>query len=170
MQRVEGLVKDWQEGVPPGLILLTMAIVPAVFEELFFRGYLFTALRAATTATRAIVASAVIFGVFHVCATSALATERFVPSTLLGLMLGWICWRTKSILPGMLLHACHNSLILMMAFYRDELQRQLALWGWALEDQSHLPLSWLAVACVGVIIGTAMIFWASHRRAAPARS
>jgi ABC-2 type transport system permease protein/sodium transport system permease protein len=146
------------------MILITMAVFPAVFEELFFRGYLFTALQSATTTRRAIVTSSLIFGAFHVCATSTLAAERFLPSTLLGLMLGWVCWRTKSVLPGTLLHTCHNGLLLLMARYRNELRQALDYYGWDLEDRSHLPFWWLAAAGVCVVSGIMMLIWSSKRR------
>ena len=129
-----------------------MAVAPAVFEELFFRGYLFTAIRSTTSPRTTIVVSAVLFGVFHVVTTSVLAVERLLPSMALGLMLGWLCWRCGSVLPGILLHACHNGLLLMIAYYREELQ-VLRLG----EADQHLPWYWLAASGLGLLVGVVLV-------------
>jgi len=162
VQAVERLLKQCRD-LSPFAILLMMAVIPAVCEELFFRGYLFRALIRASSAFSAILLSAVLFGVFHVVATSMLAVERFLPSTFLGLMLGWVCWRTGSVLPGILLHACHNGLLLMIAYYGDELTAR----GWGIEERTHLPWSWLASATVGIAVGVAIIVLVGRRKHSP---
>ena len=94
---------DKLRGLPLGLTLVTMALVPAFFEEWFFRGYLFPALHTKTTTATAIAVSAIVFGLFHAINPSPLAPERVVSTTLTGLLLGWVRWRTGSVLPGMVL-------------------------------------------------------------------
>lgn len=155
------LLASWRE-VPVWVILAALAAAPAACEELLFRGYLLRALLAATTERNSIVISAVLFGVFHVLATDALATERLLPSTFLGLILGWVAWRTASVVPGMLLHGCHNGLLLLLAYYREE----LAARGWGLQEQAHMPIAWLAAAAVAVIVGLSLV-WTQGRGAAP---
>ncbi len=136
-------------------ILLAMAVVPAVTEEWLFRGYVFSAFRQRTSPWASIVASGVLFGLFHLLSTDFLAIERLAPSTALGIVLGWVCWRTGSVRPGMLLHACHNGVLLLLAFYSPQLQSG----NWLPEgfDEPgatvHLPLNWLAAAAVGVATG-----------------
>ena len=61
------------------------------------------------------------FGLFHVVAATVLAPERFLPSAFLGLVLGWVRYRTGSVLPCMVLHAVHNGLLLSMAYWQDEI-------------------------------------------------
>ena len=78
------------------VLLLTLAVTPAVCEEFFFRGYLFGALRQTMRPWKTIVFSAMLFGAFHVVTTNSLSVERFIPSTVMGLALGWICWRSGS--------------------------------------------------------------------------
>jgi ABC-2 type transport system permease protein/sodium transport system permease protein len=152
--------------VPPALLIATLGIVPAVCEEFFFRGYLLSALRNSMSATRAVLLSSVLFGVFHLVATDRLHFERLVPSTALGLVLGWLCVRSGSALPGMLLHAMHNSLLLAAAHY----QHELADWGWGLAESpdvqsAGLPTSWLIAATVGTTIGFALV-WLGTRKSA----
>ena len=161
---VRRLLEDFS-GVSPIWILLSMALAPAVFEELFFRGYLFSALRAVASRRTTVFVSAVLFGLFHVVSTSALSVERFLPSTFLGFMLGWLCYQSRSVLPGMVLHACHNGILLLIAYYRDPLQKRLQAYGWNVEEQSHLPVSWIVSSLVCLIVGGLLI--ASLSRARP---
>lgn len=162
LESVKSLLNAWRD-LSPVVILLSLAITPAVCEEFYFRGYLMGALQKSTRPVTAIVASALLFGAFHVIATSALSTERFLPSTLMGLILGWVCYRTGSVLPGMLLHATHNGLLLMVAYYQDELQSR----GWGVAEQSHLPAAWLGTAALGFVIGAGLILLSTRSKKQP---
>ena len=152
MKAIEQMLREYA-GIPLPLILLTMAVVPAICEEFFFRGFLFSALRNATSKAKTITISALLFGAFHVFTSSLLAPERFLPSSFLGLVLGWVCWRTRSLFPGIVLHVTHNGLLLAMAYYRDE----LAAAGWGSEEQTHLPLAWLLLGAGGALVGIGLI-------------
>jgi pimeloyl-ACP methyl ester carboxylesterase len=87
LERVRDLLGQWRE-FPAGVIVLALAVVPAVLEELFFRGYLFSALLSAGRPGAAVVGQAALFALFHLLVTDALAVERLPPSLLLGLVLG----------------------------------------------------------------------------------
>jgi ABC-2 type transport system permease protein/sodium transport system permease protein len=135
--------------VPLPLILVTMAMVPAICEELCFRGFVFGALRTRLSGTWAIVCSALLFGIFH----EVLFPGRLLASTFLGLALGFVRYRSGSVLPGMLLHATHNGLLLTVSCYRDELVAS----GWGIEDESHLPISWQIAGLIGIGAGLALL-------------
>ncbi len=139
--------------IPLVLILFALAVVPGVCEEFFFRGMLFSSLRTVTTVWRTIVVSAVLFGLFHVVAGTVLTPERFLPSAFLGLVLGGVRWRTKSVIPCILLHAVHNGFVLAVVRWRDE----LAARGFGIEEATHLPASWLATAVVGIVVAVALL-------------
>ena len=145
-QQLQALVKSWREQSPLA-IGLAMAVIGAA-EEVFFRGYLFSALRRVGGARAAIVGSAVLFGLFH----GVSIFDRLLPSTLLGLILGWVCWRTGSIVPAMLLHASYDALWRLLAYYQKDL---IELLGW--ETATHLPWSWVAAGLVGVALGVGLI-------------
>jgi sodium transport system permease protein len=123
-----------------------------------------SALRNSMSATRAVLLSSILFGLFHLVATDRLHFERLVPSTALGLVLGWLCVRCGSALPGMLLHAIHNSLLLVAAHF----QKQLIDWGWGLNETTDiqsagLPTSWLVTATIGTAVGAALILLTTRR-------
>jgi ABC-2 type transport system permease protein/sodium transport system permease protein len=143
------MLLDRLRTVPLWQIVVTMAVVPAIFEELCFRGFIFGALRTRLSARLTIVVSALLFGVFH----EILYSGRLLPSTFLGLVLGWVRWRTRSVLPGILLHALNNGLLLTVAYYGNELQIR----GWGVEEKKHLPISWQALAAIGIIAGIGLL-------------
>jgi sodium transport system permease protein len=155
---VKNLLDEWR-GVWPGWVLFSLAVVPGVFEELFFRGFFFTSLRTLFGPWKTILLSAVLFGLFHVVAANVLAPERFLSSAVLGLVLGWVRWRSDSVLPSMLLHVVYNSLLLSLAYWRDSLAKA----GFGLEENTHIPLLWLLAAAVTVAIAVALLRFTTRR-------
>ncbi|MCA9135976.1 MAG: CPBP family intramembrane metalloprotease [Planctomycetales bacterium] len=143
---------------PAWLLVGCLALAPAVIEELCFRGFLFTALRKVLSPGRVIVTTAVIFGLFHVVTGNMLLIERFVPTTLLGLILGWIAYRTGSVWPGVLMHFTHNALLNLATKYQDKLD----FLGAGFENQLHLPPSWMAVLTTLTVAGLATVWIATR--------
>ncbi|MEX2318025.1 MAG: CPBP family glutamic-type intramembrane protease, partial [Pirellulales bacterium] len=146
--------------LPWALVLVTLALAPGVCEEFFFRGLLFGALRRTLSPTATVVATAILFGLFHVVGGNVFMPERFLPSAFLGLALGWVRLRTGSILPSILLHAIHNGFLLSIMYWQDELQAR----GIGVEDAIHLPLAWLAAAALAVFAGALLLVAATRRR------
>jgi ABC-2 type transport system permease protein/sodium transport system permease protein len=159
LQAVEGVqatLTAWrQESV--WLILFAFALVPAVFEELTFRGFLFAAIARKGTAAQAIVVTSVAFGLFHVLG-AVLTVERLLPSTALGFVLGWVAYRSQSVIPGMILHAVHNGLLLSVAYYSEELQQR----GIGVEEGAHLPWSWLISGILVASAGFLGLWWGTR--------
>lgn len=143
------------KSVPLALILVTLGLAPAACEELSFRGFVFGALRSRLSGLWTVVISAVLFGVFH----EVLSSGRLLPSLFMGLALGFVRLRSGSILPGMLLHAVHNCLLLTMSYHREALIGSKV----DVEDMAHLPISWHAAAIVGVTVGGVLLLRATKR-------
>ena len=148
-QMIRGL-----SGQPLWLVLVALALVPGVFEDLSFRGLLYSSLRRVMAGGWAVVISALVFGVFH----EVLFPGRLLTSTFLGLVLGWVRLRTGSVVPCMVLHVVHNGLLLTVSHQRDA----PLLSRWDIEEQTHLPAMWLALAAVGVLVGTGLILMANR--------
>jgi ABC-2 type transport system permease protein/sodium transport system permease protein len=157
LESVRRLLDEWRS-VPWVLVVATLAIVPAVFEELFFRGMFWTSLRTIMRPVGAIVTSAVVFGLFHVVAANVLAPERFLPSACLGLVLGWIRFRSGSVIPCIVLHAVHNGVLLSIAYWRDELAAQ----GIGIDEATHLPAGWLVLAAGVTAVAVAIVLLSSR--------
>jgi ABC-2 type transport system permease protein/sodium transport system permease protein len=144
---------------PPWLLVACLALTPAIIEELCFRGFLFSSLSKVVSPGRVIVITSLIFGLFHVLTGNALLLERFVPTTLLGLVLGWIAYRTGSVIPGMVMHFVHNALLELVAHYH----KRLDFLGGTMRADYHLPTSWLMIATSIAIIGLVVV-WLGTRK------
>jgi hypothetical protein len=106
-------------------------------------------------ASATIVATAVAFGAFHAFGVSGVTLERLLPSLLMGLVLGMLAWQSGSVWPGVVLHALNNSLLLLIARYKDLLVEQ----NWIAPDTEHLPPSWLAGAAGVAAVGMILLLW-----------
>jgi ABC-2 type transport system permease protein/sodium transport system permease protein len=153
VRTTRAILAAWHD-LPLGLILVTMAAAPAVFEELSFRGFLVSSLRAVLAADRTLVVSSLLFGLFH----EVLMPGRFLASTFLGFVLGWVRLRSGSVVPCMILHVVHNGLLLSASYYGE----QLAAQGWFAEETAHLPMSWLAAAAVGIMLAVSLLLAATR--------
>ena len=94
-------------------VIFLMAVVPAVCEELAFRGFIFGGLVQRRGRLRAVVVTAVMFGISHG------VLQQSISATLMGLLLGWIALRTGSVLPGILIHFTNNALSVSLARVAD---------------------------------------------------
>ena len=93
------------EGVKRIVILLSVAGLPAIFEELSFRGVLQPLLiRATGSAFWGIALTAIVFSAIH------FQFYGFLPRVLLGALFGWLAHRTGSLIPGMAAHFANNAL------------------------------------------------------------
>lgn len=102
---------------PWGYLVIGM-LVP-VAEELVFRGAVLRVLLnvfAKRSHWIAIMISAVVFGVIH------MNFAQGVHATLIGLLLGWMYYRTRSVFPGIVLHWINNT----VAYIMFNIQPQLA--------------------------------------------
>ncbi|WP_237228624.1 ABC transporter permease subunit/CPBP intramembrane protease [Rubinisphaera sp. JC750] len=163
LENVEQLLAGWKS-VPTWLVLLTLGVVPGVCEECFFRGYLFNGLRDHFKPLGTILITAVAFGLFHVVLAGGAAPERLLPSTLMGILLGWVRLRSGSLLPSILLHVVHNSSLLLVVQSRDLLEQ----WNIGQFQQQHLPATWLAAAAVGFAISLLLIHYSQRGTQLPA--
>jgi sodium transport system permease protein len=95
--------------IPGWQLLAFISILPAICEEIAFRGVLLHGLRRRFRPVTLALAVGVIFGFFHV------ALFRIMPTAFLGVILTAVALLTGSIFPAMLLHAGNNGLSLWLA-------------------------------------------------------
>lgn len=100
--------------IPLSRRLLIFAVLPAVCEEIAFRGFILSGLLSGGAATRAIATSAVFFGLFHM-----LPQQMFL-TVMVGVLLGIVATRTGSIFPGMIFHAMHNGMMILLGSKVEE--------------------------------------------------
>lgn len=138
--------------VPWWQIVLVVALAPAICEELAFRGFIFTGLRGAGSPWRAIVASAIFFGLTHGILQQALI------ACLIGVLLGWLAWRTGSLFPGMVFHLVHNALGVLVGRLPQWLETEWPSLSWLMRasDGGGVTFAWPVVA-MGTGIGLAIL-------------
>jgi sodium transport system permease protein len=98
-----------------GLLAVVPFVAAAAGEELFFRGFLFQALRRVTSPAATVIVTTLLFGLTHAALGGALGLGQLAPSLVLGLVLGIVCWASGSVWPGMVLHVCHNTVMVLIA-------------------------------------------------------
>ena len=88
--------------------LLLAAVTPALFEELFFRGYVQRRAERAFGVVGGIVFAGVVFGLFHLRITQVL------PLILVGVFLAYLTWCTGSLWVPIAAHFLNNALMLVV--------------------------------------------------------
>ncbi|NNE69475.1 MAG: CPBP family intramembrane metalloprotease [Rhodothermales bacterium] len=92
--------------------LFTMAITPALCEEVFFRGYIQRqSERMFSTWVPAVVFTGVVFGLYHMRLTQA------VPLSMLGIYMAYVVWVSRSLVPGVLVHLANNGFAVTLGAY-----------------------------------------------------
>jgi membrane protease YdiL (CAAX protease family) len=146
--------------VPLWAAWLLIAVLPAVCEEMFFRGWMLSAFAGGRPTPRraagAVVVQAACFAAFH------LLPERMPQTFALGLLLGWMTLRSRSLLPAVLAHLAHNSVplgLFMIASDADAARR-------ATDATPSLPPGILAgaVGCLAVAIAVVWLATRGPRR------
>lgn len=94
--------------------LIVLALLPAICEELAFRGYLLRGLLSSHSPAAAIALSSFLFGISHVF------PQQMILATLLGVLLGILATRTGSIIPCIVFHALHNGLNITLAEFSTD--------------------------------------------------
>lgn len=94
---------------------MKVAVIAPIVEELIFRGLILYGLLKNYRATTAVFVSALLFSLFHL-------NPWQVPATfVLGLLLGWLMIRTRSIILAILGHSLNNLLVLLTVTYWQQI-------------------------------------------------
>lgn len=85
------------------LAIFHVALVPAICEEILYRGFALRLLQRTKTIWVSILITGIIFGLYH------LRLSQFIPLALIGIFLGWITVRSGSIIPAVIAHFVNNA-------------------------------------------------------------
>ena len=81
---------------------LMMVIAAPILEELIFRGIVLNGLLKRYSPKKAIIVSAIIFGLVH------LNPWQFVSASMIGFLMGWVYYKTHNILLTIVIHMANN--------------------------------------------------------------
>jgi membrane protease YdiL (CAAX protease family) len=97
------------------ILLIGVVLLASISEEILFRGFLQVSLERKGDVTRAVVLSSLTWTLIHV--NPYWAVQIFIT----GIFIGFIAWRTNSIIPAIIIHALNNLLsLLFLNFKLDE--------------------------------------------------
>ena len=139
------------EGPRRIIVIISVALVPAVFEELAFRGALQPLLIKATGKPWiGIAIASVIFSAIH------FQFYGFLPRLFLGALFGWFAYRSGSLIPGMVAHFVNNAGAALTLWYTGSMT----------EDLFEVD-TWAVLLSVALTAGTLVAY---HRIMTPAVS
>lgn len=103
--------------------ILCIALLGPILEELLFRGAITKVLLEKYSPAKAILISGLVFGIFH------LNPAQVVNACFLGFFFAWLFYKTKSLIPGILLHVLNNSFVVYMNLTHPEIEEMPDLTG-----------------------------------------
>ena len=135
---------------PFALVLLVMALMPAVGEEIFFRGFLYGGLKHKYGVVWGILISSFIFGAFH------MSLVKLIPTGILGACFAYIAYRSGSIFIGMFLHFVNNAVSMFAVKYPETMEQVLPI---LTRQEFSTPELFvlLAVGVVSVVLGVVVM-------------
>jgi sodium transport system permease protein len=123
-------------------VLLIFAVLPALCEELAFRGFIFGGLSRDNGTLRAILVSSLFFGFSHG------VLQQSMTATTMGLVLGIVAWKSGGVVCGIVIHVLHNGLTMVLSRLGktpEEIPSTLD-WAFQITPQGQLAYSWTWLA------------------------
>ncbi len=142
-------LESFFSNVEPAVALILIAIVPAVCEELLFRGYIFDSFKGKRGKVAAVIISSVLFSVIH------FDMYKIAPIFIMALAFGYITAKTDSVLIPMIFHFVNNSMA-VVSFYATKGQDTDA----ALVSIPDSTYIWYAVAAFGM--GLVLVYFGAR--------
>lgn len=144
MQQME-MIKSYLTGDGVVLIaLLNIAFIPAICEEVLFRGYVLRSFQKSWGIGLAILISGIIFGMFH------LQPSNFLPLASIGILLAFLTWVSQSLYPAMLAHFVNNGASVVIAKYYPET---------AFSELSSETMPPVVLVVISVVVSGYLIYW-----------
>lgn len=130
---------------PVYLLVLVMAVMPAIGEELLFRGFLMGTLKHKYKAWITIAVTTFIFAAFH------MSLIKLFTIGVVGLGLTWVTYKTGSIVASICVHFLNNFMSVLISVYPEQIQKVVpALF------KDHLNGADIAILLGTVLVSTAI--------------
>ena len=123
--------------------LLHIGLVPAVCEEIMFRGYLQRSMEKSVGVWGAIFITGFLFGAYHLQITNLL------PLAFLGIMMCYVTYVSNSIIPAIVAHLVNNGgQVIASSYYPEMLDETIT-------PQTEMP--WLLIF-VSIVVSSAIVY------------
>jgi membrane protease YdiL (CAAX protease family) len=112
LEQTRGIDRFIESPIPLAVRIVSIAVIPGIFEEIFFRGLVQGTLETALSKRDAWIVQAIVFAIAHINPIGF-----FTYLLLLGLYFGWLRNRTGSLIAGMIAHFSHNLICVLADHY-----------------------------------------------------
>lgn len=124
--------------------IINIALIPAICEELLFRGYVLRAFEKSWGPIAAVLVSGLIFGLFHI------QLGNVFPLATLGIVLALMTWLSGTIWPAIIAHFINNGAAVLVGSHYPEL---------LFEEMTYETLPPLWVLGLSIIFTAFIIYW-----------
>lgn len=144
----ESFVKIFEDMNQPNIFsFLTIVILAPILEELLFRGIILEAFLKNYSPWKAIIWSAIIFGIVHFNPLQTIGTS------IAGILIGWAYVKTNSLIPGIMIHFINNLIAYsMMVFSQNNSLYPLNFINTPLMYSLLIIISFLTLILGGIVI------------------
>ncbi len=130
------------------------ALLPAICEEFAFRGFILSGLQDQHRTRSAILLSALMFGFLHVLLS---LFQQLFNATLLGIVLGLLAVRSRSIVPGLIFHFLNNAIAVMQGHIAQAAwSRPIISWIYRNPDEGLYHVAWTVGSA---IVSAVLLFY-----------
>ncbi len=115
------------------MLILVIAVTPAICEEVFFRGYVQRTMER-TNGMKSFIITGIVFGLFHFQPLSLISLS------ILGVLFSFFYYRSKSIFPSSAAHFTNNFIAIMLLYLSSQ-----SMFGSSLEE-GNIPIIWVILS------------------------
>ena len=141
--------------------VLLIALLPAITEELAFRGFILSGFRHLNSKWRAIIYSAIFFGIAHG------VLQQQIITCVIGVVIGYVAVKSGSLLPGMVFHFLHNALSVGITRLTPDMCAERPILDWLFEMTPNGPVYHTGVMIAGLVGTGVVLAWLSLQRHEP---
>jgi len=93
------------------VLLVVVAVIAPFSEEVFFRGFLYSAFKKSWGVNVALLLSSFLFAIVH------LELYSFIPLMIIGWLFAYLFEKTRSLIPAIFLHGVYNLILILILLY-----------------------------------------------------
>ena len=141
------------DSLPIWLVILAFAAAPAICEEIAFRGFILSGFSRAGKTGLAVTLSSLAFGIIH------MIPQQVFNAAMLGVVLGMMCIRSRSLIPGIAFHFVYNSLAILHGRYGAGLSNEYneRIWAWLFRQQDGMLRYQPALLCLAALAAIGLL-------------
>lgn len=110
----DAVINEAIRGENPVISIICVALIPAVCEEIFFRGFLLNNIKRYCNMCTSIVVVGAVFSAMH------FSIQSFIPTMLYGTLFAYITYSRGSLIIPFILHFVNNTLAVISAYIADD--------------------------------------------------